>query len=94
MNYTWKIRELNRKGIEVRELGGEIAIASGKFIYIGGDTPTCFELAGVTDEQARKLAKLGRTVGNISEYGNYIIEIGAREIPWNKAYKETKEKGE
>ncbi|HUT61887.1 MAG TPA: hypothetical protein VNA25_28960 [Phycisphaerae bacterium] len=80
--YGSKIAEMRRLGVEVQELGDEIAIIRGEFVAIGGDAPTLVELSGVTPEQARRLAELGRAVDGGDEYTDYLSEIGAREVAW------------
>jgi len=80
--YESKIAEMKKLDVEVQELGDEIAIIRGEFVAIGGDAPTMVELSGVTPEQARRLAELGRAVGGEDEYTDYFSEIGAREVAW------------
>lgn len=80
--YGSKIAEMRRLGVEVRELGDEIAIISGGYVVVGGDAPTMIELSGATPEQSRRLADLGRAVNGEAEYTDYLSEIGAREVSW------------
>jgi hypothetical protein len=80
--YESKIAEMKKLDVEVQELGDEIAIIRGEFVAVGGDAPTMFELSGVTEEQARKLADLGRAVDGGEAYEDYLKEIGAREVAW------------
>ena len=81
--YESRVEENRAAGAEVRELGDEGAVGDGAFALVGGDAPVAYELSGVTDAQARRLAELGRAVDGEAAWREYMEEIGAREIPWS-----------
>jgi hypothetical protein len=89
--YESKIARMKKLGIEVKELGNEIAIIRGEFVAVGGDAPTMFELSEVTNGQARRLAELGRAVNGEEKYKNYLAKIGAKEVAWLDEHREEKE---
>jgi hypothetical protein len=80
--YESKVEEMKKMGVDVEELGSEIAVIRGEFVAIGGDAPTMLELSGVTQEQALRLAELGRAIDGGEAYAAYLVEIGAREVAW------------
>ena len=82
--YDSRVQEMRSAGVEVRELGDEIAIIDRDSVVVGGDAPTAYGLSGATDEQARELARLGRAVGADAEtvWRDYCESVGASEIVW------------
>jgi hypothetical protein len=82
--YERRIAELSERECQVEELGEEIAIVDGEHILVGGDAPAAYELSGATPEIARRLAELGRQVGEdaLDAYEAYLAECGAREVSW------------
>lgn len=83
--YQTKVDAFKKLGLEVNELGDEIAIC-GDRILIGGDAPTQYVMDGPTPEIAKELARLGRTVYDDNKdedaLWHFCIQHELSEIAW------------